>query len=150
MQLLRYNDDNNKHPSSLTLKKTTQLFSITNDIQIQLQPPKTQLKHESVFSKLFASGVGSTKNAELNYNLNKPQKQSSAQLSPSKTQPKTAAKIQFTETSVSRNKLHCKVALLDDDVQVFVIENLAIGQELFDLVCKFFELNEKGYFSLTF
>jgi hypothetical protein len=76
----------------LTLKKTNQLFSITNDQQIQLQPRKTQPKRESVFSKLFD------------------------RVSPSKIQPTTAAKIQFTQTSVSRNKLRCRVALLDDYV----------------------------------
>jgi erythrocyte membrane protein band 4.1 len=161
------NINNKQQPQSSRMNTSATATSRSNNevnANTSINSSKPSVKKESVFTKLFGGGTKS--NIKSNDNNDSKQQQPSVvtpkvttksssiaeqqiQLPPSKTQS-TAAKIQTKETPLSKNKLRCRVSLLDDDVKVFDIDKLAAGQELFDLVCKFLELIEKDYFSLTF
>ena len=117
-------------------------------------------KKESVFSKLFGgSKTSSNKQLAKASTVNDKTINTKPSVIPAKTtdQQQQLQSVKNTgkdasthELPVSKNKLRCRVSLLDDEVKMIDIDKLAIGQDLFDEVCKFLELLEKDYFSLTF
>jgi hypothetical protein len=128
----------------------------TNEMVVNKK--KVETKKESVFSKLFGS-KNNNKNINNNntpttiINDNKQQKIQTTNLHQQSQQKKLLTKETTTTTAtttVSKNKLRCRVSLLDDDVKVFDVDKLATGQELFQVICRYLGLIENDYFSLTY
>ena len=163
------NNSNNKQQPQSSRMNTSTATANTSINKTKNEKPTT-VKKESVFTKLFGGGGGGgskSTNQTASKSSNDDKQPSSVtpktttksssiteqqiQLPSSiKTAPAAAKQLQTKEAPLSKNKLRCRVSLLDDDVKVFDVDKLAAGQELFDLVCKFLELIEKDYFSLTF